>query len=231
MEIKFKNNVKKGRVIIACSIMEAELEAIRKDAKNVEIRYLEQGLHRTPTKMASVIQAEIDKVADYAKIIVLGYGLCSNGVVGVKARNQPIIIPRCHDCITLFLGSRLLYQKMFQKNPGTYYLTEGWIRWKKDPLSILKDEYIPRVGDKKALWAMKMELQHYTDFVLIDSKVGDIKYMREVAKRNAEFFKKRYKEVKGSLRYFKKLFTCDKEDDDCIYIKPGEHITQEMFFL
>ena len=40
--------------------------------------------------------------------ILLGYGLCSNGLVGLTARSIPLVIP-VHDCITLFLGSKEQY--------------------------------------------------------------------------------------------------------------------------
>ena len=69
---------------------------------NIEIRYLDQGLHRQPHKMPSLIQDQIDQVAARAGQIVLGYGLCSNGITGVTANKTGLIVPRCHDCITLF---------------------------------------------------------------------------------------------------------------------------------
>jgi hypothetical protein len=48
-------------------------------------------------------------------------------VVGVRAGEIPLVIPRAHDCITLFFGSRGAYREYFDENPGTYYLTTGWI--------------------------------------------------------------------------------------------------------
>jgi len=59
----------------------------------VDIRYLDQGLHRTPNKMAALVQEQIDEAAHYAKRVVLGYGLCSNGIVGVEARRQGLLVP------------------------------------------------------------------------------------------------------------------------------------------
>ena len=73
--------------------------------------------------MPGLIQEQIDQVAEYASQIVLGYGLCSNGIVGVTARNQGLIVLRCHDCIKLFLGSPAVYSEAIKERPGTYYLT------------------------------------------------------------------------------------------------------------
>jgi len=161
-------------VILACSVMRTEIEEVLSPDTEVEVRYLEQALHRTPHLMTGRLQAEIDAVAGYAGRIVLGYGLCSNGIVGVAARQQSIIVPRCHDCITLFLGSRASYDELFHKIPGTYYLTPGWIEEKKDPLGIVEFDYTPRVGSETAIWAMQEELKHYTHIALISSGLADI---------------------------------------------------------
>ena len=59
--------------------------------------------------------------------MLLGYALCSNGLVGLTARHVPLVVPRAHDCITLFLGSKERYLDYFQKHPGVYFKTSGWI--------------------------------------------------------------------------------------------------------
>ena len=160
MDSPTPTNEKGPVVIVACGVMEPELEKARDQDSGVEIRYLDQGLHRTPDKMADLIQAQIDEVAQYAMRIVLGYGLCSNGIVGVTAGRQGLFIPSCHDCIAFFLGSPAAYDKAFEEKPWTYYLTPGWVSEKKDPLCIVEDDYTARVGREMAVWAMKEELKH-----------------------------------------------------------------------
>jgi hypothetical protein len=50
-----------GRLaVIACRVLEPELESIRQHHEQVEILYLDQGLHRTPQKMAAQVQALVD---------------------------------------------------------------------------------------------------------------------------------------------------------------------------
>jgi len=222
-------------VILACSVMRTEIEQVLPPDNQVEVRYLEQALHRTPHLMPGRLQAEIDQVSSYAGRIVLGYGLCSNGIVGVAARRQRLIVPRCHDCITLFLGSRASYDELFHKIPGTYYLTPGWIEEKKDPLSIVEIEYTPRVGSETATWAMQEELKHYTHIALISSGLTDIEPYRRRAQENAAFFGKEYLELTGTLDYFRKMVCPDLLDegdvvpDDFVSIAEGEELTQEMF--
>jgi hypothetical protein len=222
-------------VILACSIMRNEIDEVVRGETGFEVRYLEQALHRTPQLMTGRIQAEIDAVSGYAGRIVLGYGLCSNGVAGVVAGRQRIIMPRCHDCIALFLGSRAAYSELFNEMPGTYYLTPGWIEEKKDPLGIVHDDYTPRVGAETAVWVMQEELKHYTHIALISSGLTDIESYRQRAKENAAFFGKQYLEIQGNLNYFRKMIQLGTVDDgvcpdDFVCVPPGLRITQEMFF-
>jgi hypothetical protein len=64
------------RVVIACRIMQPELEALQSQDNTVEVRYLDQSLHRTPDRMPRLLQEQIDAVHTYASKIILGY-VCS----------------------------------------------------------------------------------------------------------------------------------------------------------
>jgi len=220
-----------GRVVlVACQVMEPELERLRQDRPQVEVKYLEQSLHRVPQKMSARVQAVVDEAADRAGRIVLGYGLCSNGIVGVQARRQELIIPRCHDCISFFLGSPEAYRRESDAHPGTYYLTPGWIAERKDPLGIIADDYVQRVGREMGEWAMREELKHYTRIVLIDTGVAEIEPLRARARENARFFGMRYEEIQGAgLEYFVKLMEGPYAASEFLRLAPGEAVTQDMF--
>ena len=57
-----------------------------------------------------------------------------SGVIGLVATHCRLVIPRVDDCIAIFLGSREEYGRQVASEPGTYYLTKGWIEAKDDPL-------------------------------------------------------------------------------------------------
>lgn len=216
--------------LIACEVMKPELERAKAGRNHVEILYLEQSLHRTPQKMPQKVQEKIDEAEDSADWIVLGYGLCSNGILGVRARRRNLIVPRCHDCIAFFLGSPEAYRKDFESRPGTYYLTPGWIAERKDPLGIVEDDYEPKFGRETAEWVMKEELKHYTHIVLIDTGTAEIGPLRRRALENARFFNMTLKEVEGkSLEFFVKLIGGPYNSDEFILLEPGEAVAQEMF--
>jgi len=216
--------------IVACRVMEPEFEAVRQNREHVQILYLDQGLHRTPQKMAGQVQELVDQAAAAADRIVLGYGLCSNGIVGVKARQQGLIVPRCHDCIAFFLGSPGAYLDDFNSRPGSYYLTPGWIAERKDPLSIIREEYEPRFGRETAEWIKREELKHYTHMVLINTGVAELEPLQKIARDNARFFDMEYVEIEGeSLEYFNKLVDGPYDTDEFIHLDPGDVVTQEVF--
>ena len=212
-------------LVIACSIMKDEL--LRFQTEEISFVFMEQSLHRTPQKMGPLIQNEIDR-ADHQDwdYILLGYGLCSNGILGIMSKRHPLVVPRVHDCIALFLGSHEKYIEEQKKEPGTYYLTKGWIEEGKSPIGIYK-EYCKRVDPETAEWTIREELKHYTRITLVD--IGNLSDVhREHGKENAEFLHLRYEEVKGSLEFFEKMLQGPWKDG-FIILKPGEEVTQKLF--
>jgi hypothetical protein len=216
------------RTIIACKVMKPEIETLIQDVDYIESRYLPASLHETPDAMPELINEIIEDVKSFASQIVLGYGLCSNGVVGISAPKQGLIIPRVHDCISLFLGSRQLYNKYFSNHPGTYYLTPGWVKERKDPLGYMEASYVPKMGRELAEWGIKEELKNYTHISLINTTSVDMEPLRVIAKKNAEFLKKSYEEIDGSLNYFSKILFGPYSKTNFIYLKENEVMQQEL---
>lgn len=213
-------------LVIACNIMKEEL--LRFQTNGISFVFLEQSLHRTPQKMKGVVQEEMDKAENWeGDYIILSYGLCSNGIVGVKSKSHSIVIPRVHDCIALFLGSWDRYMEEHKKEPGTYYLTKGWIEEGKSPIGIYK-EYCQRYDKETAEWAIKEELKNYTRIALVDMGVDLSETHREHAKENARFLHLRYEEINGSLAFFEKMLR-GWWSEDFIILKPGQEVTQELF--
>jgi len=219
------------RAVIACAIMKTELEAVA-DGQSVDLYYLDQGLHNTPQLMPRLIQEKIDELAPLNhERICLGYGLCSNGILGVSGRNSPLTTPRCHDCIALFLGSGRRYRELFQKRPGTYYLTSGWIAGDGDPLGSV-ERHARRLGPKKAKRALELELANYTHFCFIDNGLGDRSALRARTLENCRAFRKEYMEVQGDLTYFRNLIAPEAPEDPEAFItlSPGSALSEAMFY-
>jgi len=145
--------------LIACEVLFRELcDACAHSSHQVNPEFLPKGLHDLGGKpMAAKIQDAVDRTAEGAcDAILLGYGLCGNGLDGVTARHTRLVAPRAHDCIALLLGSRQRYQAYFDANPGTYYRSTGWLERAKDVQQLshrtvgMDEEIGLRAGDSVA---------------------------------------------------------------------------------
>lgn len=115
--------------VIACEIALREICHLAAGSRSVlDLEFLPQGLHDTPTTGKDEIQRRIDAVpAGKYDAVLIGYGLCSSILKDLRAGPTRLVIPRAHDCITFFLGSKERYQECFNARPGTYYFTAGWL--------------------------------------------------------------------------------------------------------
>ena len=213
--------------LIACEVFRDEFEAV--SPSHVVRSYLPQGLHRTPGKMPAAIQETIDGASEQAEVVLLGYGLCSNGVVGVTARKAPIILPRVHDCIALLLGSRERYEAEVAACAGTYYITTGWARYGTTSLSCYKDEYLPKYGEEDARYIAGELLKHYKRVAFINHGAGDGEFGRAHAREFAELFGLEYAEVAGSLEYLRRLVRGPWDDQDFVRVPPGQAVSAAPF--
>ncbi len=216
-----------NRYVIACEVFKDEFLAFQ--GPGLEYRFLPQGYHRTPGRMPPIIQEEIDRAPEGVDAILLGYGLCSNGVVGLRANHAPLVIPRVHDCIAMLMGSRTIYEEEAARFPGTYYLTQGWIEYGKTPYSQYKDEYLKQYDEETAAWIAKEMMKPYQRVVLIDHGLGAMDKYRAFAKEMATFYGIAYEEMKGSLEYIRRLLFGPWDQDDFIVIPPGGTIEQGPF--
>ena len=103
--------------LIACETVIQEVRPLM--PPDLLFHTLESGLHLYPDKLQNTLQEEIDQTPADIQRIILGFGLCSMAVVGLKARHSQLIVPRIDDCIGIFLGSRKRYMEELRKESGT----------------------------------------------------------------------------------------------------------------
>ncbi len=226
-DARFNRKVSSRLLVLACAVMERELLPFQNGW--VDFRFLDYGLHLTPANLTKALQREIDQVPEEGYSgIALGYGLCSNGIVGLRARNHPLVVPRVHDCISLFLGSSDRYQEEATQHPGTYYLTPGWIEKGETPLSKYH-AYARSYNEEIAGWVLHEEMKHYTRILLIDTGISPMSPYREIARRNAEFLKISFQERRGVSDLFQRLVT-GSWGKDFLIVDKENCIQQEMFW-
>ena len=194
----------------------------------MQTRKLDFGLHAKPEKLQETLQAAIDDVDGDFDTIILGYGMCANGVIGLKARISVLVVPRVSDCIAIFLGSAEAYAQQTRKEIGTYYLTKGWIEVCDTPL----DEHrrmVEKYGREQADRMMGLMFQNYTRLGYILTGREDQGKYRRCAREIAQHFALRYEEIQGSARIIQKMVQ-GPYDDDFIVRPPGQAIAFDDFY-
>lgn len=213
-------DVDSPRRIIACATVVEELRCM--GLQEGELVELDFGLHVYPDNLRDTLQAEIDATPGEADII-LGYGLCSNAVVGLSSASHRLIIPRVDDCIALFLGSKAEYMRRLSEEPGTYFLTKGWIEAADHPYN----EFLriaDRYGVEKATRIVKVILANYKRMVLINTGNYHLDECRETAGNMAALLELRYEEIPGSNRMLRMMLN-GNWNDEFIVAQPGETIS------
>ena len=99
--------------LIGCDVFMRELCFLIAQSPHIfDVEFTEKDSHDRSDNLRRIIQKKIDDcVGKNYDAILLVYGLCGNSTVGLKARDLPLVIPRAHDCCTLFLGSKDLFQE------------------------------------------------------------------------------------------------------------------------
>ncbi|MCB9418621.1 MAG: DUF1638 domain-containing protein [Ardenticatenaceae bacterium] len=211
--------------VIACATVIEEMLPLMPSEIDYEV--LDFGLHLVPGSLKTRLQEAIDAACSNYDTLILGYGLCSMAVVGLQSRNCTVVVPRVDDCIACFLGSREAYDNEHQKEPGTYYLTKGWI----EVSDTLLDEYnrsVEKYGQERAERIMRIMLNNYKRLVYIDTGTENQDYYRDYARKVAEKFNLRFEEVKGSNSLiYRTLY--GPWDDDFVVAQPGQTIKYTDF--
>jgi len=211
--------------VIACAtVIEEMLGWLPADVTH---EVLDFGLHLRPEKLREALQARIDDASSGADVLLLGYGLCSMAVVGLQARSVHLVIPRVDDCIAIFLGSCAAYKKQARQEPGTYYLTKGWIEAGDTPF----DEHrllVERYGEQKARRMTGLMLKNYRRLAFINTGQYDIERFREYAQKTAETFDLRFEEIDGSPVLMQKMVN-GPWDDEFLVVAPGETVKYTDF--
>jgi hypothetical protein len=211
--------------VIACATVIEEILPLLPSGMTYEV--LDFGLHLHPGNLRQTLQEAIDTASAEADIIILGYGLCSMAVVGLKATHCTLVVPRVDDCIAIFLGSRAAYKAQASQEPGTYYLTKGWIEVSDTPFAEHK-RLVEQYGQERADRMIKLMLKNYTRLAFIDTGQYEQEHYRDYARRMAEQFELRYEEIPGSTSLIEKMLN-GPWDDDFVVARPGETITYAHF--
>ncbi|MBI2441940.1 MAG: DUF1638 domain-containing protein [Lentisphaerae bacterium] len=232
--------------VIGCNVLRREIFACAARSPHLlEVALLRQGLHDQPERLRQALQAAIDALqvieprargpsdqvpADRPyDAILLGYALCCNGTAGLVARQCPLVIPRAHDCLTLLLGERERYQEYFDRHPGTYWYSSGWIETCLMPGKARYEEtrahYAAQYGEDNAQYLMEVQEEWYRKYsraVYVGWGFPNQAEEQAFTRRCAAELKWEYDELQGHPGMLQRLLDGEWRADEFLVVQPGE---------
>lgn len=192
--------------------------------------YLEMGLHDHPPRLRAEVQKSISQLEmdPGLETILLAYGRCGNGLIGVRAQRCSLVLPQAHDCISILLGGRKVHNELLAKNPATYFFSPGWMRGKRVPgpdrETHLRELYAERYADdedmiEELIEADREAFAHHNcaAYVSIIDRPRDAAY----CERCARHLNWQHQNVPGDPRILNDLLAGRWNPEDFLIVPPG----------
>ncbi len=224
---------------IVCKVLQKEAYFCAARTRNIiDIVLMAQGLHEEPDKLRTEVQKELNCTTDAQgqtyDAALLGYGLCSNGIVGLSSE-IPIIVPRGHDCITLLLGSKEKYREYFDSHRGIYWYSPGWIDHNEQPseerhkktLEIYREKY----GDDNAEYLMETEqgwFKEYSWATFVDWNLPGSEDYKDYTKQCAEYLGWNFDELEGDNSLMQRFVDGKWDDREFLTVPPTKKIAEDL---
>ncbi|MCL2363669.1 MAG: DUF1638 domain-containing protein [Defluviitaleaceae bacterium] len=96
-------------------------------AHTIDVEFVPMLNHVKPAEMGADLQRRIHTATTERSYdqVLLGFGLCGNTIVDLVCP-IPMVIPRVHDCCTLFMGSKERFMEAFGDHLSMHWCTGGY---------------------------------------------------------------------------------------------------------
>jgi len=220
--------------LLACSVFEREIELHARGATHIaETRFFEMGLHDRPGQLRDKLQEQLAAVDARTDIeaVVLAYGLCGRGTAELRPLSHKLVIPRAHDCITVFLGSKEAYAEHQLRCPTCYYYTPGWNRERRVPgperLAAQRAEYAAKFAPDEAAFLLETERAQWAlndTATYLDLGTADAEAEAAYARRCADWLGWRFEHLRGDATLLRDLLWGRWDAERFQTVEPGEQL-------
>lgn len=202
----------------------------------IDPEFTKLGAHEDPNNLRKSIQNIIDSVEKQGgyDAILLCYGLCGNATVNLKARSIPLIIPRAHDCCTIFLGSRDKFIENFKDRLSSSWSSVCYMERSNDYLretdtgkilGIDRDfqELVEQYGEENAqyIWDTLHPDIKQDELIYINTPelkdLGHLEEFKEIARKKDM----KVNILEGDNRLIHQLISGNWNENDFLIVLPG----------
>lgn len=230
--------------VIACEVLTREIcLAVGESPHSVDLEFTDKGAHNDSAKLRELIQSRIDLAESGNReyeAIILGFGLCGNALEGVAARKTKLIIPRAHDCCTLFLGDKKKFQEYFGDRPSTPFTSAGYMEHggsltrdsgdfaEQMGLKETYEDYVAMYGEESAqyLWDSLHTTRDSQSQEIVFIETPELSHLgyAEKCQEQAKEENKKFTKLEGSMSLLRNLILGNWKEEDYLTVNPGQKI-------
>jgi hypothetical protein len=205
------------------------------------VEFTEKGQHEDSDRLRCLLQEKIDATTRAGipyDAILLAYGLCGNATARLQANNIRLVLPRAHDCCTIFLGSRERFKELFADNPSRPFSSAGYMErgdsYLHDGdtgrllgLDRSYDDFVAQYGEENAKYIMEtltLSRDGHTDekVIYIDVPETSREEYARLCRETAEKEGRRFIRVEGNIRLIRKLVEGSWDEKEFLTVEPGQ---------
>lgn len=227
--------------LIACDVLLREVAfCVAKSPHTVDMAFTPKEEHNESERLRATLQRHVDATAEAPlpyDAVLLAYGLCGNSTAGLVAKGCPLVIPRAHDCTTLFLGSKAAFSEHFGDNPSQCWASVGYAErgesvfadsdtraWLNPGQSY--EEMVELYGEENAAFMMEAlgGKPGSEGVYFLDVPETRVEAIVERIRSEAERQGKEFREIPGSLRLIDRLVSGDWPKEEFLVVPPGKRV-------
>jgi hypothetical protein len=229
--------------LLSCEVFFREISlCAAKSPHIIDVEFTDKGAHDRSDFLREQLQQKIDQAdaANKYDAILLGFGLCGNSVLHLQSRTIPLVIPRAHDCCTIFLGSRKRFQHYFADNPSMPFSAAGYME--------RGETYVHEVGFERLLgtdhsfadlvekygeengryiWeTLHPESSQYDNNKMVYIEIPETSHLGHAAtcRQKAEAEGKEFILLTGDTRLLDMLVSAEWPEEEFLVVAPGKRI-------